>query len=79
MEFCGSRDLCTITLDHLLFRTDIFTITLQTAALDGVKLWDLRKLRNFRTLSPYDPDTPTSSGKEISIFFKEIRKYRVST
>ena len=38
-------------------------ITLQTAAHDGVKLWDLRKLRNFRTLSPYDSDTPTNAGK----------------
>lgn len=41
----------------------IFAITLQTAAHDGVKLWDLRKLRNFRTFSPYDSDTPTNTGK----------------
>lgn len=34
----------------------------QTAALDGVRLWDLRKLRNFRSFAPYDQDTPTNSG-----------------
>lgn len=39
------------------------SITLQTAAHDGVKLWDLRKLRNFRTFSSYDLDTPTNTGK----------------
>ena len=27
---------------------------LATAAGDGVKLWDLRKLRNFRTFTPYE-------------------------
>uniref|UniRef100_A0A804QUE9 Pre-mRNA-processing factor 19 n=1 Tax=Zea mays TaxID=4577 RepID=A0A804QUE9_MAIZE len=35
---------------------------LATAAHDGVKLWDLRKLRNFRTFSSYDLDTPTNTG-----------------
>uniref|UniRef100_K3ZW33 Pre-mRNA-processing factor 19 n=1 Tax=Setaria italica TaxID=4555 RepID=K3ZW33_SETIT len=35
---------------------------LATAALDGVKLWDIRKLtRNFSTFSPYDSDTPTNA------------------
>ncbi|ONM59220.1 Pre-mRNA-processing factor 19 homolog 2 [Zea mays] len=34
---------------------------LATAAHDGVKLWDLRKLRNFRTFSSYDLDTPTNT------------------
>jgi hypothetical protein len=34
----------------------------QTAAHDSVKLWDLRKLKNFRTLNLYDSDTPTNSG-----------------
>ncbi|KAK9287764.1 hypothetical protein L1049_016204 [Liquidambar formosana] len=34
---------------------------LATAANDGVKLWDLRKLRNFRTFAPYDSNTPTNS------------------
>ncbi|GBF98278.1 spliceosome nuclear pre-mRNA splicing factor [Raphidocelis subcapitata] len=27
---------------------------LATAAADGIKLWDLRKLKNFKTLSPYE-------------------------
>lgn len=27
---------------------------LATSASDGVKLWDLRKLKNFRTLTPYE-------------------------
>ena len=27
---------------------------LATAAGDSVKLWDLRKLKNFRTITPYD-------------------------
>ncbi len=27
---------------------------LATGAADGVKLWDLRKLKNFKTLTPYD-------------------------
>ncbi|KAG6757305.1 hypothetical protein POTOM_037613 [Populus tomentosa] len=35
---------------------------LATAAHDSVKLWDLRKLKNFRTLNLYDSDTPTNSG-----------------
>ncbi|EPS73033.1 hypothetical protein M569_01722, partial [Genlisea aurea] len=32
---------------------------LATAALDGVKLWDLRKLKSFRSFAPYDENTPT--------------------
>lgn len=43
----------------------------QTAASDGVKLWDLRKLRNFRTFAPYDPETPTNSGKFVSVEYPE--------
>ena len=27
---------------------------LATGAADGIKLWDLRKLKNFKTLTPYD-------------------------
>jgi pre-mRNA-processing factor 19 len=27
---------------------------LATGAADGVKLWDLRKLKNFKTLTPYE-------------------------
>ncbi|GFZ10713.1 MOS4-associated complex 3B [Actinidia rufa] len=37
---------------------------LATAAHDGVKLWDLRKLRNFRTFTPYDENTPTQCVQE---------------
>jgi|UniRef100_A0ACD5TUC9 pre-mRNA-processing factor 19 len=57
---------------------------LATAAVDGVKLWDLRKLRNFRTLSPYDPDTPTSSvefdfsGNYLAVAGADIRVYQVA-
>ncbi|KAK9080061.1 hypothetical protein SSX86_001736 [Deinandra increscens subsp. villosa] len=40
----------------------IWDVKSQTAAQDGVKLWDLRKLRNFRTFSPYDENTPTQSA-----------------
>jgi hypothetical protein len=32
-----------------------------TCATDGVKLWDLRKLRNFKSLAPYDAGTPTAA------------------
>lgn len=32
---------------------------LATAADDGVKLWDLRKLKNFRTLTPYEAGIPS--------------------
>lgn len=34
---------------------------LATSAADGVKLWDLRKLKNFRTLTPYEGGAPTTS------------------
>ena len=43
----------------------------QTAAMDGVKLWDLRKLRNFRSFAPYDPNTPTNSGMPLLFVFHE--------
>ncbi|KAF7150492.1 hypothetical protein RHSIM_Rhsim02G0043500 [Rhododendron simsii] len=52
---------------------------LATAAHDGVKLWDLRKLRNFRTFSPYDENTPTQSvefdhsGSYLAIAGSDIR------
>ncbi|KAG8088651.1 hypothetical protein GUJ93_ZPchr0010g9326 [Zizania palustris] len=57
---------------------------LATAALDGVKLWDLRKLRNFRTISPYDPDTPTNSvefdfsGSYLAVAGSDTRVYQVA-
>ncbi|RWW27764.1 hypothetical protein GW17_00007791 [Ensete ventricosum] len=47
----------------------------QTAAMDGVKLWDLRKLRNFRSFAPYDPNTPTNSGKVTCVKFGADAKY----
>lgn len=31
---------------------------LATCASDGVKLWDLRKLKNFKTITPYGEGTP---------------------
>ncbi|KAF8401978.1 hypothetical protein HHK36_012929 [Tetracentron sinense] len=48
---------------------------LATAAHDGVKLWDLRKLRNFRTFTPYDSNTPTNSGKATCVNFGPDAKY----
>ncbi|KAG2548600.1 hypothetical protein PVAP13_9KG195000 [Panicum virgatum] len=57
---------------------------LATAAHDGVKLWDLRKLRNFRTLSPYDSDTPTNAvefdftGNYLALGGSDIRVYQVA-
>ncbi|KAH7859217.1 hypothetical protein Vadar_033272 [Vaccinium darrowii] len=57
---------------------------LATAAHDGVKLWDLRKLRNFRTFSPYDENTPTQSvefdhsGSYLGIAGSDIRVYQVA-
>ncbi|KAG2403590.1 Pre-mRNA-processing factor [Vigna angularis] len=40
---------------------------LATAAHDGVKLWDLRKLKNFRNFAPYDSETPTNSGIHLQL------------
>ncbi|XP_075487337.1 pre-mRNA-processing factor 19-like [Primulina tabacum] len=57
---------------------------LATAAQDGVKLWDLRKLRNFRTFSPYEENTPTQSvefdhsGNYLAIGGSDIRVYQVA-
>ncbi|KAJ8539694.1 hypothetical protein K7X08_013946 [Anisodus acutangulus] len=58
---------------------------LATAAQDGVKLWDLRKLRNFRTFSPYDEDTATQSvefdhsGSYLALGGSDIRVYQVAS
>ena len=41
----------------LLFSFDSGNV--QTAAEDGVKLWDLRKLRNFRSFSSADANSGT--------------------
>ncbi|KAF8388285.1 hypothetical protein HHK36_026951 [Tetracentron sinense] len=57
---------------------------LATAAHDGVKLWDLRKLRNFRNFTPYDSNTPTNSvgfdhsGSYLAIAGSDIRVYQVA-
>lgn len=40
-----------------------------TAASDGVKLWDLRKLRNFKSLAPYDAGAATSVAFDNSGLF----------
>ncbi|GAB2294327.1 E3 ubiquitin-protein ligase prp19 [Dionaea muscipula] len=58
---------------------------LATAAYDGVKLWDLRKLRNFRSFSPYDTDTATNSvdfdhsGSYLALGGSDIRIYQVAS
>ncbi|OVA10375.1 WD40 repeat [Macleaya cordata] len=57
---------------------------LATAAFDAVKLWDLRKLRNFRTFAPYDSNTPTNSvefdhsGSYLAIAGSDVRLYQVA-
>ncbi|KAI4373877.1 hypothetical protein MLD38_011941 [Melastoma candidum] len=56
---------------------------LATAAYDGVRLWDLRKLKNFRVLSPYNEDTPTNSvefdhsGSYLTVGGSDLRVYQV--
>ncbi|XP_055813209.1 pre-mRNA-processing factor 19 homolog 2-like isoform X1 [Solanum dulcamara] len=58
---------------------------LATAAQDGVKLWDLRKLRNFRTFALYDEDTATQSvefdhsGSYLALGGSDIRVYQVAS
>ncbi|XP_066316505.1 pre-mRNA-processing factor 19-like [Miscanthus floridulus] len=55
---------------------------LATAARDGVRLWDVRKLTNLRTISPYDSGTPTnavefdSSGSYLGIGGSDARVYQ---
>ncbi|GAB2245504.1 hypothetical protein Droror1_Dr00000997 [Drosera rotundifolia] len=57
---------------------------LATAASDGVRLWDLRKLKNFRSLAPYGLDTPTNSvdfdhsGTYLAIAGSDIQIYQVA-
>lgn len=54
-----------------------------TCATDGVKLWDLRKLRNFKSLAPYDAGTPTAavafdhSGLYLGVGGSDARVYGV--
>ena len=51
----------------------------------GVKLWDLRKYRNFGTLSPYNLDTPTNvvefdfNGSYLTIGGSDIMVYKVAS
>ncbi|EFJ38655.1 ubiquitin-protein ligase, PUB59 [Selaginella moellendorffii] len=58
---------------------------LATAASDGVKVWDLRKLKNFRSFSPYDPSTPTStvqfdhSGSYLALAGSDIRVFQTGS
>ncbi|XP_050372050.1 pre-mRNA-processing factor 19-like [Argentina anserina] len=58
---------------------------LATAASDGVKLWDLRKLRNFRTFTPYGPETPTNSvefdfsGSYLAAAGSDIRVFQATS
>ncbi|CAH9137331.1 unnamed protein product [Cuscuta epithymum] len=58
---------------------------LATAAQDGVKLWDLRKLKNFRSFTPYDDNTPTQSvefdysGSYLALGGSDIRVYQVAS
>ncbi|KAK2400171.1 U4/U6 small nuclear ribonucleoprotein PRP4 protein [Trifolium repens] len=57
---------------------------LATAAHDGVKLWDLRKLKNFRNFAPYDEETPTNSvefdhsGSYLAVGGSDVRIYQVA-
>jgi pre-mRNA-processing factor 19 len=58
---------------------------LATAAHDGVKLWDLRKLKNFRSFAPYDSSTPTNtvefdySGSYLAVGGSDVRLYQVAS
>ncbi|XVE81926.1 hypothetical protein DITRI_Ditri15bG0105500 [Diplodiscus trichospermus] len=58
---------------------------LASAAHDGVKLWDLRKLKNFRSFELYDENTPTNcvdfdhSGSYLAIAGSDIRVYQVGS
>ncbi|OAY28153.1 pre-mRNA-processing factor 19 homolog 1 [Manihot esculenta] len=58
---------------------------LATAAHDSVKLWDLRKLKNFRTLNLYESDTPTNSvefdhsGCYLGVAGSDIRVFQVAS
>lgn len=53
---------------------------LATAAADGVKLWDLRKLKNFKMLTPYDNQSCSvvsfdRSGLYLSVGGSDARVY----
>ncbi|GAB4850847.1 hypothetical protein Ancab_030148 [Ancistrocladus abbreviatus] len=57
----------------------------QTAADDGVKLWDLRKLRNFWSFSPFNSNTATNSvyydhrGSYLALAGSNMRIYQVAS
>lgn len=53
---------------------------LATAAQDSVKLCDLRKLKNFKTLTPYDENTPIQSVEfdQLALGSSDIRIYQVT-
>ncbi|KAL3506212.1 hypothetical protein ACH5RR_031594 [Cinchona calisaya] len=57
---------------------------LATAAHDGVRLYDLRKLKNFRTFTPYDENTSTQSvefdqsGSYLTLGGADIRVFQVA-
>ncbi|KVI08063.1 Pre-mRNA-splicing factor 19 [Cynara cardunculus var. scolymus] len=65
------------------FTTNSLPHICQTAAQDGVRLWDLRKLRNFRSFTPYE-NTPTQSvefdhsGSYLALGGSDIRVYQVA-
>lgn len=58
----GSPSLVVNSVNMKVFCVIILCLFFQTAAQDGVKLWDLRKLKNFRSINPYDENTPIQSG-----------------
>lgn len=52
------------------------------SASDGVKLWDLRKLKNFKTLTPYDSAATSCcafdySGQWLAVGGADARVYAV--
>ncbi|XP_027116671.1 pre-mRNA-processing factor 19 homolog 1-like [Coffea arabica] len=57
---------------------------LATAAHDGVRIFDLRKLKNFRTFSPYDENTSTQcvefdhTGSYLALGGADIRVFQVA-
>jgi len=55
---------------------------LATSASDGVKLWDLRKLKNFRSFSPYEKAGVQvarfdKSGQYLAVGGQDVRVYGV--
>ncbi|CAM6110321.1 unnamed protein product [Calypogeia fissa] len=56
-----------------------------TAAGDGVKRWDLQKLKNFRSFAPYDSSITTNtvefnfSGSYLAVGGSDIRIYQVAS